>query len=116
MTDYLAMTPGAMMAALGDDAERWADAFLQHVARNPSIATDRAVMIGWFAGAIEAATDRRRARAVYRSAAAIQADVVATVAKAWETDTLGEPATAVLIGRLRRELREAQAREQRDRL
>lgn len=34
------------------DAQAWARAFVEHVQKNPSIATDEGTMIGWFANAI----------------------------------------------------------------
>jgi hypothetical protein len=53
--DYVDMTPPAMLRALGDDAHKWADAFCQTMrANNWTIAdVDEALMVGWFANAIE---------------------------------------------------------------
>lgn len=49
-----------------DDAVVWAESFVQHVRENPSIATDEAIMIGWFANAICAAWDCRARREAAR--------------------------------------------------
>ena len=38
--------------ARSPDAEVWAEAFIKEVERNPQLARDRDVMIGWFANAM----------------------------------------------------------------
>jgi hypothetical protein len=56
---YAAMEAGDFLQALGDDAQKWSDAFAEQY---PEI--DRGVMIGWFANAIEHSSDVRRGRLV----------------------------------------------------
>lgn len=57
--DYRAMNAGDFLQALGDDAQKWADAFDQIIG-----GVDRETMVGWFANAIEHSTDVRRNRLV----------------------------------------------------
>ena len=56
--DYKSMQPGDMLAAVEDDAGKWADAFCQINPDGPP----QDVMIGWFANAIEHSGDVRHAR------------------------------------------------------
>lgn len=56
--NYAAMLPGDMLAALGDDAMKWAEAFCQ------INGGDVGLMVGWFANAIEHSTDVRAGRQV----------------------------------------------------
>lgn len=58
--DYTAMSGPQMLAACRDDASKWADAFMQHVAKHGT--PDRDMMIGWFANAIEHSHDVRTGR------------------------------------------------------
>lgn len=44
------------------DAVVWAKAFVEHVRRNPAIATDEGTIIGWFANAIMRGWDEGRSR------------------------------------------------------
>ena len=44
------------------DAAVWAKAFVEHVNRNPSIATDEGTMIGWFANALMRGYDEHARR------------------------------------------------------
>lgn len=44
------------------DARDWARAFVEHVNKNPDIATDEGTMIGWFANAIMRGYDTARAK------------------------------------------------------
>jgi hypothetical protein len=60
---YRELSSGKMLEAVGDDAVKWADAFLEH---NPDCRTDHDVLVGWFANAIENSTDVRRARLAQR--------------------------------------------------
>lgn len=46
----------------GMDARDWARSWMEHIARNPSIATDEGCMIGWFANAIMAGFDEAARR------------------------------------------------------
>jgi len=55
MTDYTKMNGGEMLQELGDDAMKWADAFVQ--INGDAIAHD--VLFGWFANAIEHSHDVR---------------------------------------------------------
>lgn len=57
---YAQMSPGDMLTALGDDAEKWADAFCE---LNPG--ADRENMVGWFANAIEHSSDVRGSRLIH---------------------------------------------------
>ncbi|MCA0358718.1 MAG: hypothetical protein LCH78_18040 [Proteobacteria bacterium] len=51
--NYAAMSPGDMLTALGDDAQKWAEAFCQiH-------GGDEDLMLAWFANAIEHSHDVR---------------------------------------------------------
>lgn len=71
-TDYLAMSPGAMLSALGWDATKWALAFMQTACMaNPLGKALRGfphapreeleeIMVGWFANAIMAGFDAGR--------------------------------------------------------
>lgn len=61
--NYVTMTPGELNAALGMDGKKWTDAWFQHVAHNPEIATDEATMFGWFCNAIMAGYDDANRRA-----------------------------------------------------
>ena len=62
--DYLAMSAGAMLQAVGDDASKWATAFCQIAAKlgvtQKGAPIDEAWMIGWFANAIEHSSAVRR--------------------------------------------------------
>lgn len=62
--DYLSLSAGDMLQALGDGAEKWAEAFCQ---RFTDVPQDQ--MVGWFASAIEHSSDVRRGRMI-RSAEA----------------------------------------------
>lgn len=42
------------------DAEVWANQWLEVIAKNPTIPTDKGTMIGWFANAIMAGYDKGR--------------------------------------------------------
>lgn len=53
--DYKAMNAGDFLQAVGMDAEKWTEAYLQIW---PSGNNDHATMIGWFANAIMAGYDR----------------------------------------------------------
>ena len=52
--DYVNMNAGEMLAAMGTDAQKWAEAFCQ-IKERTSFKIDEALMTGWFANAIEAA-------------------------------------------------------------
>lgn len=56
--DYTAMNDVEMIAALRDDATKWAAAFCQHAERIGHV-IDEGWMIGWFANAIECSHDLR---------------------------------------------------------
>jgi hypothetical protein len=56
---YAAMEAGEFLSALGDDAQKWAEAFCEQY---PDM--DREIMFGWFANAIEHSGDVRRGRLV----------------------------------------------------
>jgi hypothetical protein len=55
--DYTEMQAGDMLQAVGDDAVKWAKAFCQIIP-----GADEALMIAWFANAIEHSSDVRRWR------------------------------------------------------
>lgn len=59
MTDYTQFKDADLVHELGDDAEKWAIAFLQH---NPEVKIDPDIMRGWFANAIEHSHDIRTGR------------------------------------------------------
>ena len=59
--DYTAMDAPTMLAALGDDGMKWAEAFCQHHAKH-KFEIDESLMVGWFANAIEHSHDTRRWR------------------------------------------------------
>lgn len=55
--DYTTMSGPELLAACRDDASKWTDAFMQHMAKNGP--PDWGTMIGWFANAIEHSHDVR---------------------------------------------------------
>ena len=57
--DYRGLESGDLLKALGDDAQRWAQAFMQIIVE-PGKEIDEALMIAWFANAIEHSNDVRR--------------------------------------------------------
>lgn len=57
--DYSAMDGADMLHAIGDDASKWATAFLQI---NPNCGVDEDILRGWFANAIEHSHDIRTGR------------------------------------------------------
>lgn len=59
MTEYLKMEAPEMLTALGDDAQKWAEAFVE---RFPGLCV--ADVFGWFANAIENSSDVRFFRLV----------------------------------------------------
>lgn len=59
-TDYTALQDGDMLAAVRDDAFKWATAFCQHAEKLGHHGIDHGWMIGWFANAIEHSGDVRR--------------------------------------------------------
>jgi hypothetical protein len=68
--DYTKMDGGQMLAALGDDGHKWAEAFCQHAKKIGYGDIDHAWMTGWFANAIESSHDLRQRRTLRRPAAA----------------------------------------------
>lgn len=60
MTEYTKLQAGDMLQAVGDDAVKWADAFLEVVP-----GADRELMVGWFANAIENAWSLRTNRFIH---------------------------------------------------
>ena len=52
--DYMAMSPGEMYMALGNDAEKWTEAFFQS---HPDGKVDREVMFAWVCNMMMAAVD-----------------------------------------------------------
>jgi hypothetical protein len=60
--DYTAMTSSDLLQALGDDAGKWAAAFVQHAAKLGYLSIDEFWMIGWFSNAIEHSSDVRHRR------------------------------------------------------
>ena len=60
--DYVAMSSGELLTAVGDDAYKWADAFCQTAKRMGINGIESDWMIGWFANAIEHSSDVRRWR------------------------------------------------------
>ena len=64
--DYTAMESGEMLTALGDDAGKWATAFMQVLEKRGG-AFDWADMMGWFANAIEHSYALRRGREMLAS-------------------------------------------------
>lgn len=59
--DYTKMKDDELLAAMDDDAGKWATAFCQ-VAKKHGHDIDEAWMIGWFANAIERSSQVRRER------------------------------------------------------
>jgi hypothetical protein len=57
---YKEMPSYKMIQVLGDDAAKWAAAFLEYF---PNCGVDEGTLIGWFANAIEHSSDVRRWRA-----------------------------------------------------
>lgn len=57
--DYSTMDCAGMLHAVGDDAQKWAAAFLQ---LNPNCGVEECVLFGWFANAIEHSHDTRTGR------------------------------------------------------
>jgi hypothetical protein len=57
--DYTAMEAPTMLAALRDDASKWAAAFCQTAKKLGYGDIDEGWMTGWFANAIEHSTDVR---------------------------------------------------------
>jgi hypothetical protein len=60
--DYTAMDGPKMLAAMGDDAMKWAVAFCQTARKLGHHGIDEGWMVGWFANAIEHSSDVRRWR------------------------------------------------------
>lgn len=62
MPNFATMSDGEALSYCGDDAMRWAEFFcqVQKAHRNPPL--DESVMVGWFANAIETATQKREQR------------------------------------------------------
>lgn len=60
--DYTRMTAPEMLNAVRDDAWKWADAFMQTL--GTGVELDHALMVGWFANAIEHSHALRAAAAV----------------------------------------------------
>lgn len=56
--DYTTMGTGDMLSTVGDDAKKWADAFMQFTSQYDH-PVDHGDMIGWFANAIEHSNDIR---------------------------------------------------------
>lgn len=56
---FTEMDSVAMLNAMGDDAYRWADAFMELTKDKP---VDHALMVAWFANSIEHSSDVRRWR------------------------------------------------------
>lgn len=50
--DYTTMANGEMLTALGDNADKWATAFMQVIEKN-NVTIDQDLMRAWFANAIE---------------------------------------------------------------
>lgn len=70
MPDYTTMSGRDLLAALGDDASKWAEAFCQ-IVKAGNITIDESFMFSWFANAIEHSTDiREKACAAERERAA----------------------------------------------
>lgn len=59
MTDYTKMDGPSLLAALGDDAAKWAAAFRQTALKLGYSDMDEGWLIGWFANAIEHSQDVR---------------------------------------------------------
>ena len=55
MTDYAKLSDGEMVELCGDNAQSWAEAFVQ-ICKNPR---DVHEVAGWFANAIEVSHDKR---------------------------------------------------------
>lgn len=56
MTDYTKFEGADLLHELGDDADKWAEAFCQ---LNPDVNVDQHLLFGWFANAIEHSYDHR---------------------------------------------------------
>ena len=67
-TDYTTMDSGEMLTALGDDAGKWATAFMQILEKRGG-PFDWADMMGWFANAIEHSHTLRRSKEMLASEA-----------------------------------------------
>jgi hypothetical protein len=68
--NYAAMSDGDVLQALGDNGQKWAQAFMQTIGRIGRDKIDEGLMVVWFANAIEHSNDVRRWQ---REAAAKQA-------------------------------------------
>ena len=66
MPDYCSMSGPELLAAVRDDARKWAEAFQQIVVSH-GVEIDEALMIGWFANAIENSSDIRSRAAIKRA-------------------------------------------------
>jgi hypothetical protein len=60
--DYVGLLPGDLLSELGDDASKWAAAFIQIADKIGRDQIDRSLMLAWFASAIEHSTTVRRNR------------------------------------------------------
>ncbi len=60
---YAEMSAPELLQAVADDAGKWADAFVEIVLKG-GVEIDQALMIGWFANAIESSYDLRRRRTI----------------------------------------------------
>ena len=64
--NYRAMTICDMLQALGDDAQKWADALLQAY---PNCNIPHEIIMPWFANAMQHSSDVRRWRLIHDDAA-----------------------------------------------
>lgn len=93
MTKYTSMSAGDMLQAMGDDAQKWAEAFREQY---PGVPQD--VMFGWFANAIEHSSDVRRSRLIHDDQAWIDhIELIASQRRVWrEIDSMpDQPRNAV---------------------
>ena len=64
--NYQSMTVAEMLQALGDDAQKWADALLQTY---PHCNIPHEILFGWFANAMQHSLDVQRWRLIHDDAA-----------------------------------------------
>jgi hypothetical protein len=101
------------------DARAWADEWLKTFTVNPSIASDRDTMIGWFANAIMAGYDTAQQRTSHAPAPAVTTEECLDALKAvqwgnksdsgreycpacWRSDSIGHHATCPINALLQR--------------
>jgi len=83
IVDYSKMEAPELFEACGDDAKKWAQAFIQ-CTKNAVI--DEGLMIGWFANAIEHSCDVREKKACSTGVELIAAERKRQIEKGWTAE------------------------------